>query len=119
MEFKGIKKRDAHVSTAIDQQYDVSSAEIARARVGLILSGKMELLVGMPDHRPVKDGDSFLLRDVAELVVAGNLALIQKQTIDPFQFQLAAAEATVESGLHALAEGAEASALDSASASDC
>jgi hypothetical protein len=97
MELKEVEDRD--IGGPLDR-YEISPAEAARARIGFKLSGK-EGIASVPSTR------HNALRDGAEAVVIGNLALLQGVSLDVILSipELSAAHETVQSGLNALQEG--------------
>lgn len=108
MEFKGVNAPTTN-SPAITERYTVSIGEISRARVGLLLARNEELKKLLPVIEHVSE-DSYILREHAEAVVAGNLELIRSTLSGPNLRQMAVARQTVESGLAALETGAIAAA---------
>lgn len=99
MEFKEIRKRGRGNRLQVDQIYETTAAEVARARVGLKMAG----IEGMP----VPIYMNLEACDVAgaRAIVAGNLALLQSITLSPLPKGLHDAFKTVETGISALESG--------------
>lgn len=108
MEFKDISVNTVD-GTTVAERYRVAIGEVTRARVGLRLAENERLESLLPVTECLNE-ESFILREHAEAVVAGNLALIRSVVVGPYPSQLSAASETVESGLAALQQGAIAAA---------
>lgn len=110
MEFKDIKVNSVE-GRNITERYSATIGEVTRARVGLLFVENEMLRTHLPLAVSVIE-DSFITREHAEAVVAGNLALIRNVDAGYSRGQLAAAGITVETGLAALERGSiEANAL--------
>ncbi len=109
MEFKGLIINNVD-RINITEKYSITNDEAARARVGLRLLDRADLLDRVPIYVGGEVSETWSTRESAEAVVVGNLALLHNITVnpsDPSQSRLLAAQATVESGLSALEEGAK------------
>lgn len=108
MEFKEIDSTRVD-GLRITQRFRVSAQEIAFARLGLLADGREDLVDSLPIHGSSSfDTEGWCDRDAAELVVLGNLSLLNSTGGAPIGFEVA--RTAVESGLTALARGAEAAA---------
>src|SRR3990167_3342585 len=99
MDLKEVEKRD--IAGPL-QKYSALPAEVARARVGLKLSGREKALPRLPVTGTPEGSNSYIDREAAEYVVAGNLALFQHIELVPVLEDLQEARETVISGLNAL-----------------
>lgn len=91
----------------ITQKFGATPSEVARARAGLVLTEKLDLIDRLIIHGIPEASEGHCDRDAALVVIAGNLALLEVVPPNCAVDRLVEAEATVASGLAALEAGAE------------